>query len=114
MKQSSGYFFRREPCPCCDSGPLILVKCPRCGVVMGWCGESDYAVGRVDGVELFPFERGEHPDWARKHCPSCGAPAEEMGYADAASLGEVGLLPRQLMWSGPDGSITLVGPEWRL
>jgi hypothetical protein len=112
MAPSVGYFFRRDPCPCCDSGPLIFVKCGQCGTVMGWCGESDYGVGRIQGTELFPFGRGEHRDWARTQCPACGAPPEALAYADALSLQGAEVSPRQLMRAEPDGSIAPVGAEW--
>jgi hypothetical protein len=112
MKANSGYFFRREPCPCCESGPLLMIACAQCGAVMGWCGELQYGVGRwVDGA-LFPFERGEHIDWARKHCPACGAAAERLGYAEAAALQGAGLRSQDLMWAGVDGAISSIDPAW--
>jgi hypothetical protein len=112
MSPSSGYFFRRDPCQCCDSGPLIYVKCSACGVLIGWCGESDYGVGRIEGAELFPFGRGEHRDWARKQCPACGAAPEALGYAGPVDLQTAGVSPRSLMRTMPDGSTVPVGSEW--
>ncbi len=110
--KNSGYFFRREPCPCCDSGPLVMIRCSRCSVVIGWCAELEYAVGRIEGGSLDPFDRGERPDWARRHCPACGGPVEDLGYADQSALQEAGLASRQLMWAAPDGSILEANPEW--
>ncbi|MBU6301048.1 MAG: hypothetical protein KGS60_05810 [Verrucomicrobia bacterium] len=90
----------------------MLVHCGRCGAVMGWCGELDYAVGRIDGGELFRFSRGDHADWARKQCPACGGPVESLGHADADTLRAAGLSSRQVMWAAPDGSIREAVPPW--
>lgn len=92
------YFFRREPCPFCDGGPLIFVTCCSCGAVLAWCGEQDHAVGIYDGKDLRDIGLGETRDWAREGCPACQS--AEMRYSTREEVLGLGFEPSEVL-TGP-------------
>lgn len=62
----------KKPCPCCD-GALLFVFCPDCNSLLGWCSESDCAVGKFEGTQLVMLGTGEKKGWAREGCANCGS-----------------------------------------
>ena len=94
---AASYFFRREPCPFCEGGPLIFITCRSCKSILAWCGDQDHAVGRYDGKDLRELGLGETKDWAHECCPACKG--TEMRYSTSEEVEGLGFTSSEVLCS---------------
>ena len=93
---------------------MILVECPKCPSVHGWCGETDYPLGVFEGTRLTSAKGqqwGDEKGWARESCLVCGGSSEEMGYASGASLKGLGFESAHVLLMAADGVTMTPNPE---
>ena len=68
------FFFDRQPCPCCDQPPLIMMCCGTCSVIVAFCGEVDESIGAYEKPLSLGFQwDGDSSGKHQRSCPACGA-----------------------------------------